>query len=184
MTDHHKVYTKVLKTLKEIMKLSHPGHVTTLAMMIAGIVMSRKAQLSTMSAEAPVEAKEKSIENAFSISCFHFSHRINFQWRVGWSKQSMHHVDDVSYFSRGFGCLDSEQQARARDRLSKSVVLVTRKMKKRWGKSVRILVLDRLLVCSQSGAAEPAHNKSQSAVCGSNENKPLHSTHSLEQKKR
>jgi hypothetical protein len=62
MTDHHKVYTKVLKTLKEIMKLSHPGHVTTLAMMIAGIVMSRKAQLSTMSAEAPVEAKEKSIE--------------------------------------------------------------------------------------------------------------------------
>jgi hypothetical protein len=62
MTDHHKVYTKVLKTLKGMMKLSHPGHVTTLAMMIAGIVMSRKAQLSTMSAEAPVEAKEKSIE--------------------------------------------------------------------------------------------------------------------------
>jgi hypothetical protein len=62
MTDHHKVYTKVLKTMKEIMKLSHPGHVTTLAMMITGIVMSRKAQLSTMSAETPVEAKEKSIE--------------------------------------------------------------------------------------------------------------------------
>ena len=62
MTDHHKVYTKVLKTLKGIMRLSHPGHVTTLAMMITGIVMSRKAQLSTMSAEAPVEAKEKSIE--------------------------------------------------------------------------------------------------------------------------
>lgn len=62
MTDRHKVYTKVLKTLKEIMKLSHPGHVVTLAMMVTGIVISKNAQLSVMSSDAPVEAKEKSIE--------------------------------------------------------------------------------------------------------------------------
>src|SRR5512133_1517971 len=62
MTDRHKVYTKVLKTLKEIMKLSHPGHVVTLAMMVTGIVISRNAQLSVMSSDTPVEAKEKSIE--------------------------------------------------------------------------------------------------------------------------
>jgi hypothetical protein len=62
MTDRHKVYTKVLKTLKGIMKLSHPGHVVTLAMMVTGIVVSRNAQLSVMSSETPIEAKEKSIE--------------------------------------------------------------------------------------------------------------------------
>jgi len=62
MTDRHKVYTKVLKTLRQMMKLSHEGHVVTLAMMISGIVISRNAQLSVMSSEVPVEAKEKSIE--------------------------------------------------------------------------------------------------------------------------
>ena len=49
MTDRHKVYTKVLKTLKQMMELYHQGHVVTLAMMITGIVMSQKAQLSEMS---------------------------------------------------------------------------------------------------------------------------------------
>jgi len=62
MTDRHKVYTKVLKKLREMMKLSHEGHVVTLAMMISGIVISRNAQLSVMSSEVPVGAKEKSIE--------------------------------------------------------------------------------------------------------------------------
>jgi hypothetical protein len=38
------------------------GHVVTLAMMITGIVMSRKAQLAVMSGEVPTAAKEKSIE--------------------------------------------------------------------------------------------------------------------------
>jgi hypothetical protein len=45
-----------------MVKMHHPGHVVTLAMMIAGIVMSKKAQLSEMSNEVPVEAKDKSIE--------------------------------------------------------------------------------------------------------------------------
>jgi hypothetical protein len=62
MTDRYKVYTKVLKTLKQMVKLDHPGHVVTLAMMIAGIVMSKKAQLSEMSNEIPAKAKDKSIE--------------------------------------------------------------------------------------------------------------------------
>jgi hypothetical protein len=62
MTDRYKVYTKVLKTLKQMVKLHHPGHVVTLAMMIAGIVMSKKAQLSEMSNEVPAKAKDKSIE--------------------------------------------------------------------------------------------------------------------------
>jgi hypothetical protein len=62
MTDRHRVYTKVKKTLKQMLKLNHQGQVVTLAMMISGIVMSRNAQLSVMSSEIPVEAKEKSIE--------------------------------------------------------------------------------------------------------------------------
>jgi hypothetical protein len=62
MTDRYRVYTKVKKTLKHMMKLDHQGQVVTLAMMIAGIVMSRKAQLSVMSSEIPTETKEKSVE--------------------------------------------------------------------------------------------------------------------------
>ena len=62
MTDRHRVYTKVKKTLKRMMKLNHQGQVVTLAMMISGIILSRNAQLSMMSSEIPSERKEKSIE--------------------------------------------------------------------------------------------------------------------------
>lgn len=62
MTDRHKVYTKVKRTLKHMMKLEHQGQVVTLAMMITGIVMSRNAQLSVMSSEIPTDAKEQSTE--------------------------------------------------------------------------------------------------------------------------
>ncbi len=62
MTDRWKVYTEVLKTLKGQLRMFHQGHVVTLAMMITGIVMSRKAQLAVMSEEIPGEAKDKSIE--------------------------------------------------------------------------------------------------------------------------
>ena len=62
MTDRHRVYTKVLKTLKHQLKMYRQGHVVTLAMMITGIVMSRKAQLAVMSGEVPTDAKEKSTE--------------------------------------------------------------------------------------------------------------------------
>jgi len=62
MTDRDKVYTKVKKTIKQMLKLDHQGQVVTLAMMISGIVMSRKAQLSTMSSEVPGKTKDQSIE--------------------------------------------------------------------------------------------------------------------------
>ena len=62
MTDRYKVYTKVLNVLKEMLTLSHPGHVLTLAMLIAGIVTGRNAQLSSVSAETATKAKDKSIE--------------------------------------------------------------------------------------------------------------------------
>jgi hypothetical protein len=62
MTDRDKVYTKVKKTIKQMLKLDHQGQVVTLAMMISGIVMSRKAQLSTMSSEVPSQTKDQSIE--------------------------------------------------------------------------------------------------------------------------
>jgi hypothetical protein len=62
MTDRDKVYTKVKKTIKQMLKLDHQGQVVTLAMMISGIVMSRKAQLSSMSAEIPGKTKDQSVE--------------------------------------------------------------------------------------------------------------------------
>ena len=62
MTDRYKVYAKVKKTVEQMVRGVHPGHVATLAMMIAGIVMSKKAQLSEMSSEIPSDAKDKSIE--------------------------------------------------------------------------------------------------------------------------
>jgi hypothetical protein len=62
MTDRYIVYTKVLKVLKQMVKMEDPRHVVTLAMMVAGIVTGRNAQLSAMSSEILVAAKEKSIE--------------------------------------------------------------------------------------------------------------------------
>ena len=40
MTDCYRVYTKVKKMLKQMMKLENQGQVVTLAMMISGIVMT------------------------------------------------------------------------------------------------------------------------------------------------
>ncbi len=62
MTDRYRVYTKVKKTLKQMLKLDHQGQVVTLAMMVAGIVLSRKAQLSEMSSEIPTATQEQSVE--------------------------------------------------------------------------------------------------------------------------
>ncbi len=62
MTDRYKVYTKVLKALRQMVSISRQGHLVTLAMMISGIVMGKNAQLSAISAEVPVRVKEKSVE--------------------------------------------------------------------------------------------------------------------------
>ncbi|HQM15574.1 MAG TPA: hypothetical protein PK832_14160 [Anaerolineae bacterium] len=61
MTDHYQVYRKVLKVLKGMMKLSHPGYLVTLAMLIAGIVVSRHAQLSRISGEPLLQPKIKAL---------------------------------------------------------------------------------------------------------------------------
>ncbi|NHZ71620.1 MAG: IS4 family transposase [Aquificales bacterium] len=62
MNDRRRVYTKVLQTLKKLMPTQKQGHVVTLAMMMTGIVIGKKAQLSPMSTEVPYPAKDKSIE--------------------------------------------------------------------------------------------------------------------------
>lgn len=62
MTDSMRVYTKVQQTLKDLMPTATQGHVVTLAMMVTGIVLGKKAQLSVMSEEVPADAKDKSIE--------------------------------------------------------------------------------------------------------------------------
>lgn len=62
MTDRQRVYTEVLRTLKDLLRGQKQGHVVTLAMMITGIVMSKKAQLSVMSSEVPHWAKTASVE--------------------------------------------------------------------------------------------------------------------------
>ena len=62
MSNQRRVYTKVLKTLKQLMPTQKQGHVITLAMMITGVVIGKKAQLSAMSTEVPYAIKDKSIE--------------------------------------------------------------------------------------------------------------------------
>jgi hypothetical protein len=62
MTDRYRVYTKVLKVLKQMLQMRDQRHLVTLAMMVAGIVTGRNAQLSAMSSEILIAAKEKSIE--------------------------------------------------------------------------------------------------------------------------
>ena len=43
MTDRYTVYTKVVKMLKQIMRMEDQRHLVTLGMMIAGIVTGRNA---------------------------------------------------------------------------------------------------------------------------------------------
>jgi hypothetical protein len=62
MTDSQRVYNKVLQTVKTLMPTHKQGHVVTLAMMISGIVLGGKAQLSAMSLEVPHPAKPLSLE--------------------------------------------------------------------------------------------------------------------------
>lgn len=65
MTDKMKVYTKVMQKLKKMMPTVPQNQMVTLAMMVSGIVLSRKAQLSVMSLEIPHPAKPASLEKRF-----------------------------------------------------------------------------------------------------------------------
>ena len=60
MTDKMKVYSKVLKTLKQMMPTAEQNQIVVLAMMVAGIVSGRKAQLAQMGLHVPDSAKPES----------------------------------------------------------------------------------------------------------------------------
>lgn len=62
MTDRLKVYSKVLATLKKMMPSASQCHVIVLAMMVAGIVTGKQAQLSKISLQIPGSAKPQSLE--------------------------------------------------------------------------------------------------------------------------
>ena len=64
MTNREKVYTKVMKTLKQMMNMEHQGHLVTLAMMITGIGLSRNAQLSQMSSGSARGGERQKCGNA------------------------------------------------------------------------------------------------------------------------
>jgi hypothetical protein len=65
MTDKMKVYTKVMQKLKKMMPTVPQNQMITIAMMVTGIVLGRKAQLSVMSLEIPHPAKPASLEKRF-----------------------------------------------------------------------------------------------------------------------
>lgn len=65
MSDKMKVYSKVYRALKQMMIHVKSNHVLILAMMITGIVMGKKAQLSEMSLHVPHKAKPDSIAKRF-----------------------------------------------------------------------------------------------------------------------
>ena len=62
MTNKMKVYTKIMQKLKKMMPQTPQNQMVTTAMMIAGIVLGRKAQLSAISLEVPHPAKPASLE--------------------------------------------------------------------------------------------------------------------------
>lgn len=65
MNDRQKVYSKVLPTLKQVLSGAKQCHVVTLAMMVTGIVLGKKAQLAVMSSEVPHGVQDKSNEKRF-----------------------------------------------------------------------------------------------------------------------
>jgi hypothetical protein len=62
MSDRLKVYNKTKKYLKQLMPTQSQTHIVTLAMMVTGVVLGKKAQLGPMSNEVPHPTKDKSIE--------------------------------------------------------------------------------------------------------------------------
>lgn len=62
MTDKMKVYTKIMQKLKKMMPQTPQHQMVSISMMVAGIVLGRKAQLSAISLEVPHPAKPASLE--------------------------------------------------------------------------------------------------------------------------
>ena len=65
MSDKSKVYFKVLRTLNRMMSHIDSKHILILTMMITGILLGKKAQLSEMSCHIPHQAKPESIVKRF-----------------------------------------------------------------------------------------------------------------------
>ena len=65
MTDKMKVYSKVLNSLKNQLPTANQHHVVVLAMMVAGIVLGKNAQLSRMSLQIPSSSKPSSLVERF-----------------------------------------------------------------------------------------------------------------------
>lgn len=65
MFDRSKVYFKVVRTLKKMMHQTESKHILIIAMMITGILIGKKAQLSEMSYHVPHQAKPDSINKRF-----------------------------------------------------------------------------------------------------------------------
>jgi hypothetical protein len=62
VSDNYRVYSKVKNQLKKMLPTQPQGHVVTLAMMVAGIVCGKKAQLGPMSNQVPYGNKDGSLE--------------------------------------------------------------------------------------------------------------------------
>ena len=65
MTDRLKVYSKVEKMLKHLLPTAPQHHTVALAMMVAGMVLGKKAQLSELSYQLPSRAKPASVAKRF-----------------------------------------------------------------------------------------------------------------------
>lgn len=65
MTDKMKVYSKVKQALKKMLPTANQNQVVVLAMMVTGIVMGGKAQLSEMSLHVPEKALPDSLAKRF-----------------------------------------------------------------------------------------------------------------------
>jgi hypothetical protein len=65
MSDKSKVYFKIWRTLKGLMSQIDSKHIIVLTMMITGIVLSKKTQLSEMSCHIAQQAKPESIVKRF-----------------------------------------------------------------------------------------------------------------------
>lgn len=65
MSDKMKVYSKVVGTLKKMIPVATQNDSVVLAMMITGIIMGKKAQLSEMSLHVPHRAKPASLAKRF-----------------------------------------------------------------------------------------------------------------------
>ncbi|MEM9774374.1 MAG: hypothetical protein AAF902_07320 [Chloroflexota bacterium] len=65
MSDKSKVYFKIWRTLKGMMSHVDAKHIIVLTLMITGIALSKKAQLSEMSCHVAHQAKPESIVKRF-----------------------------------------------------------------------------------------------------------------------